>query len=403
LFASIGFSNALTRGIFDGPQMTTRSQRLTLIASAVTLCLVGAGVLAAHAWNRPVEEEREGPAAAALPSAPPPRQPASRRVSSFGALLLDLRSHGVETARLEEPPLAATESPPTETQEPLASAAPLPPARPDEFAYLTEVEAPLPPLRPRDLAVAPLTVVETPETSPPSTTSLAALPTEPEPNPLPRRQDGDFRFGANAFVRIFKKEGELELWLKRGGRYALYRTYPICKWSGHLGPKLHSGDYQSPEGFYSVSARQLNPNSAYHRAFNIGFPNAFDRQNGRTGGALMVHGACKSVGCFAMTDKVIDEIYGFVAAAIQGGQRDVPVHIFPFRMTDTAFERETKGDWTSLWAVSPLHQQWSSFWQNLKEGYDLFEQTGEPPAAYACRGRYAFGSATASCTRIAGW
>ena len=152
-----------------------------------------------------------------------------------------------------------------------------------------------------------------------------------------------FNMGAPAYVRIFKKEGELELWLKVNGRYSLYRTFPICKWSGRLGPKVKEADYQSPEGFYSVSARQLNPHSNYHLAFNVGYPNAFDRQNGHTGGLVMVHGNCKSVGCFAMTDKGIEEIYGFVAAALSAGQREVPVHIFPFHMTDAAIARETGG------------------------------------------------------------
>ena len=291
----------------------------------------------------------------------------------------------------------------------IALAAPLPPARPIELAALgyIEVIAPEPPARPREFQARAIPLVEPPavsaapaETAP--TIALASLsPTLDAPAPL-RREDGNFRLGASAYVRIFKKEGELELWLKRDGRFALYKTYPICKWSGRLGPKLQSGDYQSPEGFYSVSARQLNPNSAYRRAFNIGFPNAFDRQNGRTGGALMVHGACKSVGCFAMTDRVIEEIYGFVEAALRGGQHDVPVHIFPFRMSDAAFAKETKGDWTSLWAVPPEHQRWSAFWENLKEGYDLFEHTGEPPTAYACGRRYAF-QPDGSCARIAGW
>ena len=210
--------------------------------------------------------------------------------------------------------------------------------------------------------------------------------------------------GDPVYVRIFKQEGQLELWLKRNGRFSLYRAYPICKWSGHLGPKIREADYQSPEGFYSVSAKQLNPNSNYHRAFNLGYPNAFDRMNGRTGGLVMVHGACKSVGCFAMTDKLIEEIYGFVAAAIAGGQREVPVHIFPFRMTDAAIARETgAGLMAFLGNGQGSYTQYAEFWRNLKEGYDLFERTREPPAAYACGDHYAFGAADGSCRRIAGW
>lgn len=376
---------------------------------ACTLALgVGAGVFTAQAWVAPAASEEA---------------PALRRASNpNGALLQDLRRYRIRTARLEEtPPQEVDVSDRTGSLPPsILAYAPLPPARPLELAMPTTGGpfAPLPPIRPKELgfassatdsrAAAPMAVTAEPESVPAAApiTLASLLPstaTDQPASPLLQRDDGNFRLGAPAYVRIFKKEGELELWLKRNGRYSLYKTYPICKWSGHLGPKLQSGDYQSPEGFYSVSARQLNPNSAYHRAFNVGFPNAYDRQHGRTGGALMVHGACKSVGCFAMTDKVIEEIYGFVEAALHGGQHDVPVHIFPFRLTEAAIAKETKGDWTSLWAVSSNNQQWASFWENLKEGYDLFEQTGEPPTAYACGRRYAFGQAGASCTRIAGW
>ncbi|MBG0810309.1 murein L,D-transpeptidase [Methylosinus sp. H3A] len=383
--------------------MTSKPSRPVLLATALVLSLVEIGALVAFASRGPAR--RVEPTLAA-------------RSNPFGALLQNLRGAIVETAQREEP------SPPDEP--PPVIAAPIaPPALPPSFlAALPPIRspeaelpialppgaAPLPPARPRNLVVEPSTtplppVTVTPPPEPVAMPALALAAAAPanELPPLTRRDDGNFRMGAAVYVRIFKKEGELELWRKQDGRYSLYRTYPICKWSGHLGPKLKSGDYQSPEGFYSVSARQLNPNSHYHRAFDVGFPNAFDRQNGRTGGALMVHGACKSVGCFAMTDKVIEEIYGMVEAALRGGQHEVPVHIFPFRMTETAFAKETQGDWTNFWSVPPEHQLWSGFWRNLKEGYDLFEQTGEPPTAYACGSRYAFGPSGGSCRRIAGW
>ena len=211
--------------------------------------------------------------------------------------------------------------------------------------------------------------------------------------------------GAPAYVRIFKKEGELELWLKVNNRYTLYRTFPICKWSGHLGPKLKEADYQSPEGFYAVSTKQLNPHSNYYRAFNVGYPNAFDKQNGRTGGLVMVHGACKSVGCFAMTDKGVEEIYGFVSAALSAGQREVPVHIFPFRLTDAALQKETTtSGWMSFVSQDDVAgKEWAAFWKNLKEGYDRFESTHEPPTVYACGDHYAFEPGKEGCQRVAGW
>lgn len=212
-----------------------------------------------------------------------------------------------------------------------------------------------------------------------------------------------FGMGDPVFIRIFKQEGQLELWLKRNGRYHLFKTFPICKWSGRLGPKQREADYQSPEGFYSVSAKQLNPHSNYYRAFNVGYPNAFDRQNGRTGGLVMVHGACKSVGCFAMTDRGIEEIYGFVESALKAGQKEIPVHIFPFRMTEANLARETSGGFLAFVSGGGGNQQWAGFWHNLKQGYDLFEQSGEPPAAFACGDHYEFDGGSGACRRVAGW
>ncbi len=281
--------------------------------------------------------------------------------------------------------------------------APSPPVRPS--ALMLMGEAPFPPARPDELAARVVVASLSPQAPAPE---IKPPLVEPQPMPAPAQSvaeqapaaDVPFARGQNAFVRIFKKEGELELWLKRGDRYALFKTYQVCKWSGHLGPKMREGDYQSPEGFYSVSAKQLHPKSKYHRAFNVGFPNALDKQLGYTGGALMVHGDCQSVGCFAMTDRGIDEIYGYVAAAIGAGQHEVPVHIFPFRMTNSNLASET-GQGLLAFASSG-NEQYASFWRNLKEGYDLFDRTGEPPTAYACNGRYAF-NASAACKRIAGW
>lgn len=212
-----------------------------------------------------------------------------------------------------------------------------------------------------------------------------------------RLQRKGLKSGNPAFVRIFKREGLLELWLQQNGapngRYTLFQTYPICRWSGNLGPKLREGDWQSPEGFYTVTAKQLKPDSAHFRAFNIGFPNAYDRQLGRTGSFLMVHGGCSSVGCYAMTNPAIAEIYGLVEAALQTGQKEVPVHIFPFKFGEDTLKAEASS-------------KWIDFWQNLKDGHDRFETTGQPPASYVCQNRYAFDLSKAKakgCTKIAGW
>ncbi|MFM9153472.1 MAG: murein L,D-transpeptidase family protein, partial [Methylocystis sp.] len=271
------------------------------------------------------------------------------------------------------------------------------------------IDAPIPPPRPRDLtsteASTTQSVLET-ATQAASALTSGARPSEATLRPA---QEESFQqpppklgMGDPVFVRIFKQEGQLELWLKKNGKYHLYKTFPICKWSGRLGPKEKEADYQSPEGFYSVSARQLNPHSNYHRAFNVGYPNAFDKQNGRTGGLVMVHGACKSVGCFAMTDRGIEEIYGFVEGALRAGQRDISVHIFPFRLTEANIVKETGGGWLAF-VGGPNYSQWNNFWRNLKQGYDLFEQNGEPPVAFACGDHYEFGSSPAACKRVAGW
>jgi murein L,D-transpeptidase YafK len=188
--------------------------------------------------------------------------------------------------------------------------------------------------------------------------------------------------GAPVFIRIFKREFELELWMKRDGRFHRFAVYPICRWSGGLGPKLAEGDWQAPEGFYTVDARALNPDSRWHRSFNLGFPNAFDRAQRRTGSYLMVHGGCESIGCYAMTDAVIDEIWRVVTAALKQGQPRFHVHIFPFRMTEENLARRSRA-------------RWVTFWRDLKSGYDAFEATRLPPRITVCDGRYAVSPAPA--------
>ncbi len=205
----------------------------------------------------------------------------------------------------------------------------------------------------------------------------ATLPGTPDLASLPARLKAQgVALGAPIFIRIFKREFELELWMKKGARFERFAVYPICNWSGALGPKLAEGDRQSPEGFYTVDARQLNPKSNYHRAFNLGFPNAFDRAHGRTGSFLMVHGACASVGCYAMTNPVIEEIWAIVQAALGAGQKRFHVHVFPFRMTEENLIR---------YHAMP----WMEFWQNLKQGHDAFETAKLPPRISVCNGRYA--------------
>jgi murein L,D-transpeptidase YafK len=178
-------------------------------------------------------------------------------------------------------------------------------------------------------------------------------------------------------VRIYKEESELEVWKQRDdGRFHHFKTYPICNWSGELGPKLKQGDKQAPEGFYTVSAGQMNPNSQFYLAFNLGFPNTFDKSHGRTGANLMVHGDCRSSGCYAMTDALVEEIYAIARESLVGGnQQFFQVHAFPFRMTDENMKRHAK-------------HKWMPFWRSLKDGYDDFEASRKPLNIAVCEKRY---------------
>lgn len=190
-----------------------------------------------------------------------------------------------------------------------------------------------------------------------------------------RLQTAGFQSGTPIFIRIFKREFLLEVWLKRGDKFELFSSYPICRFSGRVGPKLRQGDRQAPEGIYTVSRRQLNPASRWHRSFNLGFPNTFDRSHGRTGSYLMVHGGCSSIGCYAMTNDVIDEIWKLVTASLNAGQQRFQVQVFPFRMTQTNLQ-------------SNADHRWYPFWRQLKTAYDLFEETRVPPVVDVCSKKY---------------
>jgi murein L,D-transpeptidase YafK len=184
-------------------------------------------------------------------------------------------------------------------------------------------------------------------------------------------------------IRLFKQEAELEVWKQdRSGRFALLKTYPICRWSGDLGPKVREGDRQAPEGFYSISPAQMNPQSAYYLSFNTGFPNAFDRSLGRSGSELMVHGDCSSRGCYAMTDEQIAEIYSLGRESFFGGQRAFQFQAYPFRMTPVNMAKHRN---------NPN----MPFWKMIKEGYDHFEVTRQEPKVDFCEKKYVFDAAKA--------
>jgi murein L,D-transpeptidase YafK len=211
--------------------------------------------------------------------------------------------------------------------------------------------------------------------------SLAANAKANQPVPpklIAAMVEKDMDLQSPVLVRLFKQEAELEVWKQdRSGRFALLKTYPICRWSGDLGPKVREGDRQAPEGFYSISPGQMNPQSAYYLSFNTGYPNAYDQALGHTGSQLMVHGDCSSRGCYAMTDEQIMEIYALGRESFFGGQKAFQFQAYPFRMTPLNMAKHRN---------NPN----MAFWKMIKEGYDHFEVTRQEPKVNFCEKKYVF-------------
>jgi murein L,D-transpeptidase YafK len=166
------------------------------------------------------------------------------------------------------------------------------------------------------------------------------------------------------YIRVFKAEKTMEIWGLKDTAYQLFKTYPICNMSGTLGRKYKQGDKQVPEGFYHIE--RFNPKSSFHLSLGINYPNQADMffaKKDNTGGDIFIHSDCVSIGCMAMTDDVIKEIYILATEANKMGQRNIPVHIFPFKMEEQ--------NMTKYNAEFP---QWQPFWQTLKGQYDYFEK-----------------------------
>lgn len=199
--------------------------------------------------------------------------------------------------------------------------------------------------------------------------------------------DKGFKLGDPVFIRIIKStsttnrrisDGVLEIYLQGAdGKYSLFKTKDICAASGTLGPKTKTGDNQSPEGFYYITTARFNPWSSYHLSLNLGYPNTYDRAHGYTGAFLMIHGNCVSIGCYAMTDAGIEEIYTLASAANKNGQKIIRVHSFPFPMSTENLEK----------VKANKHHD---FWQNLKQGWDWFEENDVPPNVEVRGGDYVF-------------
>lgn len=202
---------------------------------------------------------------------------------------------------------------------------------------------------------------------------------------LARLSDGLGRMGMKGgdpvFVRVFKEEGELELWMRKEGEsdFSLFKVYRLAHRSGGPGPKRREGDLQSPEGFYEVGSSSLRPETRHRLGIDLGYPNDFDRASGRTGSGMMIHGGDGSAGSFVLAPEEMAEVFALTGAALRNGQPGIPVHSFPFRMTDKRMEEE--------WRRQP---EWIAFWKNLKEGYDFFENVGYPPEVSSAEGNYSF-------------
>jgi len=202
------------------------------------------------------------------------------------------------------------------------------------------------------------------------------LPGTPDTSqPMTRLAAAGLSLGAPMLIQVFKAESELEVWLKKKHRFVRFATYPICYWSGNLGPKLREGDKQTPEGFYYLTEDLLHHGDRWRRSLNLGYPNAFDRTQGRSGSVILIHGGCDSIGCLAMTNEVNAELYDLVAAALSRGAASVPVHVFPFRMTAENIAAQPVG-------------RWNGFWDDLRQGYESFERTRQPPRISVCQKRY---------------
>ena len=186
------------------------------------------------------------------------------------------------------------------------------------------------------------------------------------------------------FIRVFKKEHELEVWAKDASHpaFVLLQTYPICYFSGDLGPKRKEGDLQVPEGFYHIAG--YNPNATYHLTLWVDYPNASDRilsDKKTPGGEICIHGKCVSIGCMPMTDDKIEEIYLLCIEAHSHGQTQIPTHIFPGRLDEKSY--------TKLKEEYADNKILLAFWANLKPGYDFFEKNKTLPRITAdATGKY---------------
>mgnify|MGYP006978330762 FL=1 len=186
------------------------------------------------------------------------------------------------------------------------------------------------------------------------------------------RAQGVDHFNCDILLRAFKFEEDLEVWAKNkeDSTYKLITTYKFCENVGQLGPKRKEGDMQIPEGFYQIS--KFNATSAYFLSLKVNYPNASDSflaDRFTPGGMIFIHGGCSTVGCIPITDEWIKELYVFCLEASGHDQYDIPVHMFPARLTEENMELLAK----------QFDSELVSFWKQLQKGYDIFEKSRELP------------------------
>jgi murein L,D-transpeptidase YafK len=178
------------------------------------------------------------------------------------------------------------------------------------------------------------------------------------------------------YLRAFKLEKQLEVWVKNDEvePFRLYKTYKICASSGSFGPKRKEGDKQIPEGFYYIN--EWKPNSTYHMALGINYPNASDRilsDHDKPGGDIYIHGNCVTIGCLPLTDSIIEHLYFLTSSVKAQGQDFIPVHIYPYRFDKNKSQQKYMTRVKNEPSLELFHRP-------FKEAYAFFENTHHLPA-----------------------
>lgn len=177
------------------------------------------------------------------------------------------------------------------------------------------------------------------------------------------------------YLRSFKYDSQLEVWVRNNSKevFKLFKTYKVCALSGAMGPKRIEGDYQVPEGFYCIN--EFRPNSTYHLALGINYPNAADlllSDSLKPGNEIYIHGNCITVGCIPLQNDPIEELYLLTSQAKNNGEDFIPIHIYPIKFNNTKSAEY-------LGKVSKEDKDYQLFIKQLQEVYDYFELNKKLP------------------------